>query len=199
MNISIEEEVLNREDISFSSLLLLLFFKEGASIDNALAELHDKNLIKEIDGKLMVTSRGEEKCDNVLLGSDKAVPKKHPLEDLAISMMNLMPKIKMPGTPYFYRCNKREVTLKLGKFFKLYNANKEYTDADIIEATKKYVESFNGDYRYMKLLKYFILKNEHKVDSEGRTYIEETSQLATILENKDNVDPNNQNWLTELR
>ena len=199
MTISIAEGALDKENISLSDFLLLLFFKSNTRADNALSKLKELGLIREDAGEIFLTTDGVEKCDNVLLSSDKAVPRDSKILKLAERLVNIMPKIKMPGTPYYYRCNRREVAGKLKKFYKLYNPDGKYTEDDIAEATKKYVEAFNGNYKYMKLLKYFILKNEHKVDSEGRAFIEETSQLATMLENKNSVDPNNENWLTELK
>jgi hypothetical protein len=199
MNISIEEGVLSKEGLDLQCFLLLLFFKGNTRVDSALSKLKELGLIREDAGEIFLTTDGVEKCDNVLLSSDKAVPKDSKILKLAERLVNIMPKIKMPGTPYYYRCNRREVAGKLKKFYKLYNPDGKYTEEDIVEATKKYVEAFNGNYRYMKLLKYFILKNETKVNPDGKTFYEETSQLATILENKDIVDPNNENWLTELR
>lgn len=199
MKISIEEGVLNKEHLSLSEFLLLLFFKGDTSFDKAILTLKEQGLLREDAGQIFITTAGAEKCEAVLLSSDKAVPRDAPILKLAEQMMSLMPNIKMPGTPYYYKCNRREVSSKLKRFYKLYNPDGKYTADDIVKATKSYVEAFNGDYKYMKLLKYFIIKNEKKTDSDGNGYIEETSQLATILENKDNVDPTNENWLTELR
>ena len=83
------------------------------------------------------------------------------------------------------------ITKRLKAFIKKYGDN--YTDKEIIEATKKYVESFNGDYRYMQLLKYFILKRVNTQDGE----IEDTSQLLSYLSNtgEDLTD----DWNTSLK
>lgn len=53
--------------------------------------------------------------------------------------------------------------------------NYPYTIDDIIRVSKKYVDSFNGDYTYMKQLDYFIFKRDNKKN-------EETSQLLAWLE-----------------
>ena len=60
-----------------------------------------------------------------------------------------------------------------------------YTEEQIIKAAKKYVESFNGDYRYMKLLKYFIFKEE--IESS-------TSDLLTYIENAEEESDLKNNW-----
>ena len=67
-------------------------------------------------------------------------------------------------------------------FFKKYGS--DYNHEDIIKATEKYVKSFNGDYSYMKVLKYFILKEKL---GAGRD-VESESELLTNLENLDHVD-----------
>ena len=65
--------------------------------------------------------------------------------------------------------------------------------SQIINATKKYIESFNGDYKYAQLLKYFISK---KVDGE------KGSRLFAYIENADQEDLGNENnvdWTNALK
>lgn len=94
-------------------------------------------------------------------------------EQLAIKLKEIYPKGKKPGTNYYFCSNVKEVVLKLNKFFKIYG---EYTDEEIIDATQRYIDSFQEDFTYMRLLKYFIYKES---DNGG------ISELATLLENKD--------------
>ena len=42
------------------------------------------------------------------------------------------------------------------------------------------------------------LRDERKIDSEGNGFIEEVSDLATIIENAGQVD-NNGNWMDSVR
>ena len=78
----------------------------------------------------------------------------------------------------------------------------EYTDEQVIEATKAYVASFNGNYTYMQLLKYFIWKN--KVTGEevvrGRVVgeVERQSQLAAWIEDTPEKSTS-ADWEIELR
>ena len=89
---------------------------------------------------------------------------------------------------------------RLSKFFLKYGNN--HTDEEIINATKRYVDSFNGNYQYMQLLKYFIWKN--KVTGEevvrGRIVgeVERQSQLAAWLEDKEEKSVNH-DWDVALR
>ena len=49
------------------------------------------------------------------------------------------------------------------------------------------MQSFNGDYRYMRLLKYFIWKND-KVKTDSGVSIEQVSDLASYIENEGQED-----------
>ena len=84
---------------------------------------------------------------------------------------------------------KRSLRSALKAFVKKFGD--KYRDEDIIEATKRYINSFNGDYRFMQLLKYFILK---RVIVEGE--IEETSQLLSYLSNSN--EDERQDWTSML-
>lgn len=105
--------------------------------------------------------------------------------NLAKKLQELFPMGKKPGCTYTWRDSVSCIVDRLKKFFLKYGSN--YTDEQIINATKEYVNSFNGDYQYMQLLKYFIWKN--KVTGEkviqGRIIgeVEKQSQLAAYLEN----------------
>ena len=49
----------------------------------------------------------------------------------------------------------------------------------------------------MRVLKYFIWKDEKKLNAEGNIYIDETSELASLIENEGQKDVNN-DWSTQL-
>ena len=50
----------------------------------------------------------------------------------------------------------------------------------------------------MRILKYFIWKDEKKVNEEGKNYIEEVSDLASWIENEGQSDYNSE-WTAELK
>lgn len=183
MKVTLDTEVISKSKLDLQELLLLLFIRQGGDIDATLISLQKKGaIVKELLGGYLVTQSYSDEMDNVLLTSDSNIPSDEKLFPLAEKLMAIMPQCKKEGTPYFFKCNKREIVLKLKKFFKFYG---KYSAEDIIEATQRYVDSFNGDYTYMKLLKYFIMKDERRTSAEGVGYIEEVSILATFLENKD--------------
>ena len=130
----------------------------------------------------------------ILLDSEKAVPEIEREEALAIKMQEIFPLGKKEGTSQYYRGNKKEITLKIKKFFKLYG---HYTDEQILQATQKYVDSFNGNYTFMRVLKYFIIKDVRK-QGEEVNYVEQVSELASYLENAGQEDYN-KNWTAQLK
>ena len=51
----------------------------------------------------------------------------------------------------------------------------------------------------MRILKYFIWKDEVKINSEGVRYVDEVSDLANWIENAGQEDSLNDNWTTNLK
>lgn len=122
------------------------------------------------------------------------------LKALANSLRELFPAGKKPGYAYLWRDSESCIVDRLKKFFLKYGDN--HTDEEIIDATKRYVASFNGNYQYMQLLKYFIWKN--KVTGEevvrGRIVgeVEKQSQLAAWLEDTEEKSVDHE-WDVALR
>lgn len=198
MKISIDEDVvkttktLDDKQINLGELLICLLIKLDYNIYDVVDGLIDKGvLLKDPDiyNKLYIFSKYNNLVDSIILKSDKSIPKSEILEDLAIKLQELFPKERKcdnSGIPrWSYRGNKKDITLKLQKFYKLYG--NQWSQEQIIQATENYVKRFNNDYSYMKILQYFI----HK-EGEG-------SQLATELEGLD-IDDNvsNNNWTVNL-
>lgn len=192
MKYVIDDAVAEKMGLSLPQVLLLMLIKTGQNTNEILQELLDKEAIVALDVypvKYMITQRWNDTCDNILLTSDRTVPTEDEILPIAEKLMAIFPQGKKPGTPYYWKCNRREVALKLKSFFKLYGT--KYTEEEILEAATNYVNSFNGDYRFMRLLKYFIWKKEDGV---------EISELATFIDNAGQEDQSNDsNWLNELR
>ena len=51
----------------------------------------------------------------------------------------------------------------------------------------------------MRILKYFIWKDEKKLNQNGELYIEETSDLASYIENEGQEDSIENDWTSTLR
>ena len=134
-----------------------------------------------------------------LMASSENVASEERCKQLAETLREIFPAGKKPGYAYTWRDSVSCITDRLKKFFMKYG---EYSDEQVIEATKAYVASFNGNYQYMQLLKYFIWKN--KVTGEevvrGRVVgeVERQSQLAAWIE--DTPDKKTSaDWEIELR
>ena len=196
MTISINEDVCEKNNIQPEELLAILLVKTGVNIPELFKSLEDRRmLVKDIFNNYLVTQRWDDVASTVLLDSDKDKPSPDRIENLAIKLAEIFPKGKKEGTCYYFKGNKKDNILRLKKFFKLYG---HYTDEQILDAAQRYVDSFNGNYTYMRILKYFIWKDDVKKDAEGNGYVDEHSDLANWIENKDSINTTNSDWTTSL-
>lgn len=202
MKYTIDEEVCKKSHLDIHLLLTILLLNTGTDFEQNLKELKDREIIIEKKGLLgtqhLITSKWANIVSSILLDSEKDNLNEFDerLENLARQLMAIFPEGKKMGTTMYWRGNVKEIKLKLKKFFKRYSD--KYTDEQILQATQAYVNSFNGNYGFMRVLKYFIWKDERKIDSEGNGFVEEVSDLATIIENAGQVD-NNGNWMDSVR
>lgn len=187
MKYCIEKSVVEKHHLSMNEMLGLMLFKNGCKPQLLIDRMLERELIvRDMFGNYLVTEYWDDEMQKVLLESDKEVPNENKLSVLVEKLRELFPKGIKTGSAA-WRGNKREITLRLQKFFKIYENS--YSNEAIIEATKRYVESFNGNYTYMRILKYFILKDEVKVAEDGTKYVEQVSELANFLENELEENP----------
>ena len=195
MTISISEEVCKKNNILPEEMLAILLVKTGIDIPKLFASLEKRKvLIKDMFGNYLITQRWDDVACTVLLDSDKNKETPERIETLAVKLAEIFPKEKKAGTCHYFRGNKKDNILRLKKFFKLYG---HYTDEQILDAARRYVESFNGNYTYMRILKYFIWKDDIKKDAEGNGYVDEHSDLANWIENKDSINSST-DWTSKL-
>lgn len=197
MKYVIDTDVCIREQVSLPIVLYTMLVQSGANLEEVKKDALQNEVVVERGEELLVTEAWADKVARVLLLSDKEVPKEDRLDALAVALMEVFPKGKKEGTSVYWKGNKKDTKLKLQKFFKLYGNT--YTDEQIITAAKHYVASFNGNYAYMRALKYFIWKDERKIDSDGNGYIEEVSDLATYIENAGQEETTSQDWDLTLK
>lgn len=200
MKVVIDEDSCKKVNLSIPETLMILLVKTGVNLNELLSTMKEKQMLVEehtlMGSSLLVTQRWNDLCDSALLSADDSIPKGDRLNKLAKDLMLIFPEGKKEGTSQYWRGNIRDITLKLQKFFKLYG--NKYTDEQIISATQRYVSSYNGRYQYMRVLKYFICKNERKIDSEGIGYIEEVSDLAAYIENEGHEQTSREDWEATL-
>lgn len=197
MNINVNENVCEQNNISLSQILALGAI-QSCTVDE-YKELVEKGLITKANESLFeperrytITNKGIELFNKVVLNSDfDIVQRNDSIEKLADSLRELYPNGKIYNTNYYYRGNRGDIVNKLKTFFKRYGT--KYTDEQIINATRKYVESFNGNYTYLKLLKYFIWKDER---AKGESV---QSLLADFIENENVENTINNDWTSTLK
>lgn len=199
MTICLSKEGCQKNNISLAGALLMLALHNNADLDAAQEELTRKgyitadrdNLFQQVGWRL--TNKGTKIIDSVIVDSDKKQEPDERLIQLATRLKKIFPKGKKDGTNYYWTDGVALIVRRLKLFFKKYGNT--YTDEQIIQATSKYVEGFNGNYTYMRLLKYFILKE--KVGAAGE--VEGDSELISYIENFGQEDTLSRDWNTELR
>ena len=191
MNVTINSSVLQKYNLSIKEFLVLYLCFLETDIEktiNSLVEkrIADKNLYNNID--LILSDNTKELIATILVESDKAVVNnQEKFNQLAEKMRELYPAGKKPGTTYYWKDSVPIIARKLETLVSKFNVN--FTEEEVLNATKRYIDSFNGDYRYMQLLKYFILKTD-KTTGEVR------SELLAFLANEDDED--SADWTTNL-
>lgn len=108
---------------------------------------------------------------------DTSKQSKKDIEEIARELQKMYPTGRKAGTNNYWRGNFPEIRDRLTVFFKKHG---EYSKDVILEATQKYIDSFQGETGYMKTLKYFISKRR---DDGAFEY-----DLLTFIENIDSAD-----------
>lgn len=196
MKITISEDVCSRHKVSLEKILLILLARVSRNIPSALDALLKEDAIRKDEDGYSVSEGWSDSIDNILVESETNKETDDRILELADKMMEEFPKGRKEGSNQYWRGNKKEIAVRLRKFAKMYRG--KWTDIELLKATRRYIQSFNGNYKYMRVLKYFIWKVERKQDEEGNQISCETSDLATLLENKEDTVDNN-DWTNELR
>lgn len=191
MTITISDDLLDRNNLSLEELLYLILLDNQAVEETIAASLELKGWLHE--GHLTEESR--QRLASVLYNEEEKPSADLRIDILTEQLMRIFPKGKKEGTPYYWKGNRKEIKEKLKKFFVYFGDT--YTDAQILSAAHRYVDSFNGNYRFMRLLKYFIWKNDTKLTTEGRT-VEQVSELASYIENAGTESSPNNDWTSCL-
>lgn len=199
MNICLSKEACSINNITLGEALLLLAIANKANLEEAEQALIKKGYITADRNDLFqqigwrITSKGTLVIDSVIVDSDKNQKSEDNLINLATKLKEIFPKGKKSGTNYYWADGVALIVRRLKLFFKKYG--NIYTNEQIVQAAEKYVQGFNGDYQYMKLLKYFILKE--KVGADGE--VEGESDLISYIENAGQEDELSNDWTTTLR
>jgi len=183
MKAMISASVLAKDGLTLKDFGILLYYVDGGTGDicpEITEMLWKKNLLtKMLDGYSYNPFQNKKVQDWIFASTPKLETGLPRFKALADKLREIYPSGMKDGR-YSWRDNTMTIAKKLVLLQEKFQSS--FTDEEAIEATKKYVESFRqrGDFTYMQLLKYFILKRDNE---RG----EETSTLLTLIQNKDDV------------
>lgn len=109
---------------------------------------------------------------------------------LADKLRELYPTGRKSGTQLQWRDSTAVISKRLKAFVKRFGV--DFTDEEYIAATKRYIQTFNGNYQYMQVLKYFIMKSGVE---DGMSIT--NSQLLSYLQNEDTDTEGD--WTSQLK
>ena len=197
MKIEVSDEICKKYNLSIEEALVLIGLKYSSQ--EVFQKLNKERFLLDLgssifneETKYKLSRKANEILSCILAESTDIVAKRTTnIEELADKLRDIYPNGKIFNTNYYYRCNRQDIINKLKTFFKMYGT--KYTDEQIINATQKYINSFNGNYTYLKLLKYFIWKDERLKGESVQ------SLLADFIENENSEDTTNTDWTVELK
>lgn len=195
--ITLSKEGCARNGASLDEAILLLAYCNKVN----LKEAHDKllkkgyitkeyNITEAMKQEWRVTQKGIELIDAIIVDSPQE--DEDPLIEIAKELKKIFPKGKKEGTNKYWAEGEALIVRRLKLFFKKYGKN--FTKEQIITAANNYVSSFNGNYKPMRTLKYFILKEVKGVSND----IESSSDLLTYIENENETSNNDRDWTAIL-
>lgn len=192
----LDKKIINKQGISCAEYLLLLalYLDTGVNPYNLLELGYIEPLF--INGnktkKFQITESGTKTLERI---DNKSFRELDTIDynTLCKEMRELFPKGMKPGTNTPWRAPTKLIEDRLRTFFKRFGM---YTEEEILDATKRYLNSYEIDDRFMRTIRYFIFKLEAKNGVQ-----ECTSDLLTYLEDKelgDRVNNYSDDWTTEL-
>lgn len=201
MKIILDSKICEQNGFDIQEVLLLMAFSLGINYKNSVKHFADKDLINKANLEsdlskyinIYPTTEAVDLCSKISADSIECKDSDEVLKELAEHLKGIFPKGKKEGTNNYWAEGNALIVRRLKLFFKKYGDT--YTPEQMEKAAKKYVESFNGDYSYMRILKYFIFKEARNANGE----IEGTSDLITYIENEGEEEDNNKDWSLELK
>ena len=183
ISIIIDKDVIKEKlGLDFNSYMATLLCALDVDINKGFDEAIRNGFITKyavVNSSGYATSEnGEEMLDRVLSLSSIKQDSASKAKELAVELKKIYLTGKKPGTNSYWADGPALIARRLETFFRKYG--EDFTKEQIINATKKYIESFNGDYTTMRLLKYFIFKDD--VGADG--YVEPTSDLLNYIVNE---------------
>ena len=193
MKITIDCNLASGAGITLEELSVLFYYLMSGTgiLNNVICNtLWEKNFLIKVEDGYIINNNKLSEIESWIDTDHTKVSTDVKYERLAEKMRELYPKGLKPGTTYYWRDSTPIIAKKLKTVVEKFNT--QFTEEQALDATRRYVESFNGDYRFMQLLKYFILKTD-------RATGDIRSDFLSLLQNPDAEDSLNDNWLNEVR
>lgn len=177
MRFTIDTEIVTSKGLTLQEFSIVLYYLWGGEDiinEHICNDLWNKDYLIKTLGGYKINNNKFSEIENIAQESSSKTTKGDRFYNLADKMRELFPEGKKQGTNFYWRDSTSVIAQRLNIFFKKYG--NKYSDKEIIDATERYVKSFNGNFQYMQLLKYFINKL-------NRTTGEINSELASYLAN----------------
>lgn len=190
MRITIDSSVLQEDGFTMQDFAVVLYYMSGGSgiLNNDICEeLWERGFLKKVLDGYQFHEGKRAKIRTWLVKSKAPKKELERLTNLAKALQNEFPEGKK-DSKYYWRDSTKIIAQRLAMFIERYG---DYSDEDFIAATRAYVSSYNGNYAYMQLLKYFIYKKDKATGDEN-------SQLSSYLDNLNSESPQERDWTTNL-
>lgn len=196
MKITIDQVILDKYNLSIEDFFILYLSAKNIDINKCAKSLVKRGLAEKslfTEDKIVITCKIKNLITDIILESDKnTIGKDEEFTALANKLQELYPSGRKDGTSYMWRGTTAEIAKKLKTLVVKYGYT--FSEEQAINATKNYIESHNGNYKTMRLLKYFILKSEKDADDNINT----TSDLMTFIENEKDINNKRNDWTSTM-
>ena len=195
MKITIDEAVLQKNNLTLDEFLILYLCAKDIDIKKVVDDVISKKFADKdlkYTSNAVVSNNVKELLSAIIVDSDKKVEDKADwFSKVAKSLISVYPKGKKPGTNYYWADSPAIIEKKLKTIVSKFGVT--FSEEEAIEATKRYVKSFeNEDKTLMHLLKYFILKTD-KATGDIK------SEFLSYLANKEEDATDKTDWTTTMR
>lgn len=181
MKITIDTDVLQKEHLTLQQFLVLLIAHKNIDYKKVIDGLIKSGIAQKdvFDPyRIVLSDNVRNDITRILIDCDKNVTTSNiDFESIAVKMRDMYPKGYKSGTTHLWRDSVAVIVNKLKTLVSKYDF--QFTEEEAITATQEYLDTYKHDNKYMKLLRYFILKTDN--DGVGNKLVK--SDFMTIIEN----------------
>ena len=188
-NLILDLKDLERKNVDLEEFLLMYLIYKETFIFSTLQKLVKEQKIRVINSQQFALVDEYKKFIEQSINTDILHPNnEEKLTELARRLRDLFPKGIKDGTNNTWRGSEQEIVSKLIKLETKFKLNLDIEEC--VAATQSYIDSFNGNFRLMQTLKYFILKNinvagELEIKSELLAYLDFLHQGTPVTRQDD--------------